>query len=191
MAAQMVFLRLARVEQQVNADEIKTILEATDSIIPDAPADTTIPDKKTAMQKTSRDEQAPADSLVIRNRLTESENLLDMAMTDFNTGRRSVAQAGFEDIIRRFSDTPAEGPALYWLGECLYAQKLKQDAKIKYAEYVMRHPSGNKLCPALFKLGLIYHADSDTAMRNSLWKRLLETCPKAEETEIAKARMLE
>jgi TolA-binding protein len=186
LAAQSELLRSTRADLQVRSDEIVSIIDSMGSFNQKPPADS---DKITA--NSTNLNRAKADSTATQNRETESMSLFKLAIADFSKGRHSVAQAGFEDILRRLNDTHIAEETLYWLGECLYAQKMRNEALKTYELYLRRYPAGIKLCPSLFKLGLIYGADKNLQRRDEVWMLLIKNCPLSGEAEIAKSRMQE
>jgi len=185
----MELVRLSRADQQVRLDELEKTLESMGGAIVENQAKLSKIDEKTQALKQGWEERARADSLAKAAEQAETQSLFDVAISDFNAGRRAVALAGFEDIVRRFPDSQKAEEALYWIGECHYAQKMKVEAEKTYLQYLKLYPAGMKVCPALFKLGQIYHAAKRNDERNAAWNKLIETCPNSEESEIAKSRM--
>jgi TolA-binding protein len=175
-------LRCTRADQQVQADEIKSYIDSTVGQTADSFDTSTV-------KKENRLLTVKPDSAAIHDREQESRSLFKLAVADFTKGRHSVSQAGFEDILRRLGDTEPAQESLYWLAECRYAQKMKAEALKTYWDYIQRHPSGSRLCPSLFKIGLIYNSEGNTRNRNEAWNLLIKSCPGTEESVIAESRL--
>lgn len=57
-------------------------------------------------------------------------------------------------FVKRYPDHPYADNALYWRGECYYAETRYQQAAKEFRELLHRYPAGNKVPDALLKLGM-------------------------------------
>ena len=56
--------------------------------------------------------------------------------------------------MKRYPDHPYADNALYWRGECYYAEGKYEQAANQFRELTRRYPAGNKVPDALLKLGM-------------------------------------
>ncbi len=189
MVRQQELLRVARAEQQVRLDELERDIEAVSGNLSESQARLTSIDEKTQELKKGWDEKARVDSLAASARAAEIESLFEVAMGDYLSGRRVVALSGFQDIINRFPDSPKAEEALYWTGECHYAQKGLDEAESVFSEYLKQYPGGKKVCGALLKLGLVYDSRKKRESRNLVWEKVIAQCPGTDEARLAQSRL--
>jgi TolA-binding protein len=181
-------VRLVRADQQVRFNEMEKQIEALSGNISESQARLSNIDEKTQELKKGWEERARADSLKATARLAEIEGLFEVALGDYQSGRRSVALAGFNDIIKRFPDSPRAEESAYWIGECYYTQKMLDEAEKSFTAYLKQFPQGKHVCGAMLKLGLVYGNKKKIESRNMVWDKLLERCPDSEEATVSKAR---
>jgi TolA-binding protein len=182
-------LRLIRADQQVRFGQVENEISSLSSSINDSQDKLSRISEQTQEIKKRWEEKAFADSQAVVSRNSEIDNLFDVAYKDFMAGRFDVAMSGFDDIISRFPDHPVYESAIYWKGECCYANKAYEEAEKVFISYIKNYPAGNKICGALFKLGLVYEGAKKTKPRNMVWEKLVKQCPDSEEAEAVKQRM--
>jgi predicted nuclease with TOPRIM domain len=88
-------LRYVRADQQVRFDELERQIAAVAGGVSESQVRLSKIDSKTQKLKEGWDEKARADSVTGVKRLAEIESLFDIAMGDFNAGRRPIALNGF------------------------------------------------------------------------------------------------
>lgn len=71
------------------------------------------------------------------------------AFADFASGHYPQAISGFENFLRLYPGNDYAGHALYWLGECYYAQKQYAAAVDAFRRTVEQFPQGGKAPEAL------------------------------------------
>ncbi len=64
------------------------------------------------------------------------------------------AEHALAAFVKRYPDNPYADNALYWSGECYYAQGKYKQAADQFRAVTRRYPSGNKVPDALLKLGM-------------------------------------
>ncbi len=58
------------------------------------------------------------------------------------------------EFVKRYPDHPYADNALYWSGECYYAEGKYEQAAQSFRQLTRRYPAGNKVPDALLKLGM-------------------------------------
>ncbi len=182
-------IRLMRADQQVRFGEIERTIAALSGNISESQQRLNKIDEKTQAIKQRWEEKALADSLTKAQREAEIENLFEIAYGDFMAGRYDVALNGFRDLIEQFPESKRASEAAYWTAETYYVQKLHTEAEKSYMQYIKNYSDGNKLCAALFKLGLVYEAQQKDQSRKMVWDNLISKCPDSEEALAAQERM--
>ena len=182
-------LRLMRADQQVHFAEIERNVQALAGNISESQDRLSQIDEKTREIKKRWEQQARADSLAEATRSSEMENLFKIAYNDFVAGRYDMAFNGFKDLAEKFPDSKYAEQALYWSGECYYVQKKYSDAESIYKEYLKKYKNGEKICVALYKLGLVYEKTHKKKARTIVWNKLLKQCPDSEEAQAVKSKL--
>lgn len=119
------------------------------------------------------------------------EKLYHQAREDYIIGKYDLAFKGFRIVLEKDKTGSYKDNALYWMGECFYKQKKYDEAIEYYSRCINEYPHGNKICSAIFKIGLISHQKKDFTERDNTWKRLAETspCPNSNEAHRAEEMM--
>lgn len=182
-------IRLIRADQQVRFSEIERSVSTLAGSISESQYQLTKIDEKTREIKKAWEQQARSDSLHSASQSAEIENLFEIAYGDFVAGRYEVAMNGFRDIVQRFPDSPLADQATYWIAESYYVQRNYSSAETAYKGYIKSYPDGEKMCTALFKLGLVYDSMDKKNASGMVWKKLQTQCPDSEEATAVKARM--
>ncbi|MFP4416645.1 MAG: tetratricopeptide repeat protein [Fibrobacterota bacterium] len=182
-------IRLMRADQQVRFGELQRQVTTLSGNISESQQRLNKIDEKTQAIKQRWEEKAMADSLTKAQRETEIENLFEIAYGDFMAGRYDVALNGFKDLILQHPKSNRAAEAAYWTAETYYVQKLYSEAEKAYMQYIKDHAEGDKICAALYKLGLVYEAQKKPQSRTMVWKNLIKRCPDSEETAAAEERM--
>ncbi|MBD3239388.1 MAG: outer membrane protein assembly factor BamD [Chitinivibrionales bacterium] len=181
-------LRVVRADMQVRFGEISQRVSAVEGGVYESQERLTDIDRKTAEIRERWDEKARADSMIQAMEKAEEENLYQIANSDFTSGRFGLAMAGFRDFLVRYPESEWADPATYWVAECHYAQKNLDSAKTAYTEYLKQFPEGQKVCGALYKLGLVFDRTERAKHRDTVWDKLLSQCPESEEARMVQGR---
>lgn len=103
--------------------------------------------------------------------------LYKQAMGVFRTNDFIAAEKLFDDFLKQYPDDPLADNALYWAGECHYAQKEFADALIKFKEVINRYPQGSKVPDALLKIGFSYFSMGDKEQAKNYLKKVVTNYP--------------
>ncbi len=74
------------------------------------------------------------------------------AFADYASGRYPQAIAGFDNFLRLYAGSDYAGHAMYWLGECYFAQQQYPTAAAMFQKAVEQYPHSGKAPDALLKL---------------------------------------
>ncbi len=181
-------LRLIRADQQVRFNEIDRKVSAIEGNLSENQYRLSKIDEKTAEFQKKFDAKLISDSLAGSAKIAEIEKLFQISMTDFNAGRYDIALSGFQDLTTKYPDAVIAQDAEYWMAECNYAKKVYGDAESIYINYIKKYPQGNKVCVALYKLGLVYDKQNKVKAQGIVWKKLLEQCPDSDEAKVVRSR---
>jgi tol-pal system protein YbgF len=83
-------------------------------------------------------------------------------------------------FIVHYPDDPNAGDALYWIGECYFAQADLTRAGENFEGVVARFPQGPRAADATLKLAHVYKARGDTDRAREALARLKSTYPKSD-----------
>lgn len=98
----------------------------------------------------------------------------------FRSGKIDAAKDSFSRFIRAFPHHELSDNALYWMGECYYAEKDFVTA-VKIFERVYREYQGeNKAPDALLKLGYTYTSLGEKGKAREVLHRLVREYPRSE-----------
>jgi TolA-binding protein len=186
--AQAEMLRLIRADQQVRFNEIDRKVSAIEGNLSDNQYRLSKIDEKTAEFQKKFDAKLISDSLAGSAKIAEIEKLFQVSMTDFNAGRYDIALSGFQDLTAKYPDALVAQDAEYWMAECNYAKKAYVEAEGTYISYIKKFPQGNKVCVALYKLGLVYDKQNKPKAQSVVWKKLMEQCPDSDEAKVVRSR---
>jgi tol-pal system protein YbgF len=187
--AQGEMLRLMRADQQVRFDEIAGKVANVEGNLSENQDRLSKIDQKTAEFKKQLEAKLAADSVAANSRSAEIEKLFQVAMGDFNAGRYDIAMNGFKDLSSQFPDSPQAQESDYWVAECMYAKREFSEAEGSYINYIKRYPQGNRMCAALYKLGLTYEKQKKIKSRDIVWNKLIQQYPDSQEANVAKKQL--
>lgn len=106
---------------------------------------------------------APAKESIM---VPEPNPIYQEAMKIFRNNDYETAGNLFETFAEQFPKDDLADNALYWAGECQYAQKNFGAAQKRFKQVLEAYPSGSKVPDALLKIGFTYISlgDRDTAI---------------------------
>jgi tol-pal system protein YbgF len=187
-ATQDELLRLIRADLQIRFNELEKKIGDLASGLSESQYRLSRLDEKTADFQKQFQAKIAAESLAVVSKDVETLKLFQIATSDFNAGRFDIAISGFQDLLTRFPESQESQEAQYWIAECHYAKKKYDDAEKGYLHYIKQYPQGEKVCVALYKLGLAYEKDDKSKSRDLVWKKLKDQCPDSEEAKLIKSR---
>jgi tol-pal system protein YbgF len=134
----------------------------------------------------------------------QPDDIYQAAYIDFSKGSYSLAIAGFREFLRRFPTHPLAGNAQYWIGEANFsvarahineghtanATTALEQAVIEYRKVIANYPRGEKAPTAIYKEALALIELKQTALALSRLQYLVDNFPQAEETPLARERLL-
>jgi len=145
-------------------------------------------DKKTAEIRKHWEEASRGDSLRQVQSSSEMENYFKVAYNDFVAGRYELALNGFEQFFAQYPDSELAEEAAFWTAESNYALTNYEEAQKQYMGYIKAYPQGKKICPALYKLGLVFRKLNKEKSTNMVWDKLSAQCPESQEAQLAAAQ---
>jgi TolA-binding protein len=84
------------------------------------------------------------------------EQAYQAAYADYTKGNFPLAVMGFEEFVKRNSQSDLADNALYWVGECHYAQRQFEEAIEVFDRILKEYPEGDKIPAVLLKKGYAY-----------------------------------
>ena len=109
----------------------------------------------------------------------------NQALANYRAGKHQQAAKQFETFVVDFPAHPYADNALYWCGECFYAQKLYNEALRRFRRVVEEHPNGNKAPAALLKMGFCYDKLEQKQDARSVLAQVVEIFPKTDVARLA------
>ena len=182
-------LRSMRADLQVRLGQLDQRLTSLETALSESQSRLLTIDRKTREIHDQWEGRARVDSAGRGASSSEAEEFFQIAYGDFTAGRFDLALNGFTDIVNRYPGTPQEQLGVYWKAEVAYARKEWDQAQSRYVDYIKRYPEGEKICPALYKLGLVYENLDRNKSRNLVWEKLLSQCPGSQEAKAAQNRL--
>jgi tol-pal system protein YbgF len=110
----------------------------------------------------------------------DAKHAYDAALALVNAKRYSEALEALSGFLVHWPDHPNADNAMYWRGECYFAQGDYTDATNEFEGLVARFPLGNKAPDALLKLGLSAQKLGDAALARQRFDRLRREFPRSE-----------
>lgn len=104
-------------------------------------------------------------------------------------GAYDRAQSMFKRIVERYPSHELADNALYWLGECYYAQKKYLEALQSFQRVIRDYPDGNKVPDAMLKTGLCYQNLGEAGQARRVLRQVAEMYPESPVARVALGRM--
>ena len=112
----------------------------------------------------------------------EAKRAYDSALALVNAKKYPQALEALAGFLVKYPDHPNADNAMYWRGECYFAQGQYAQAVEQFEGVIARFPLGNKLPDALLKLGLSRQHLGDAAGARAQFDRLRRDFPHADAT---------
>ncbi len=145
------------------------------------PAELSWPSRSKRIQPGTLKKPAPAESHVS----VAPAALYQEAFVRWRSGKHLQAQKLFERFLELFPRHALSDNALYWIGECYYAQSEYLLACQAFEGVLERYPEGNKIADSLLKLGLCYSRLQEAEQSRKYWEMLIEQHPKTRAANLA------
>jgi TolA-binding protein len=182
-------LRLIRADMQVRFEELSQKFSSLEGSLSESKFKLSQIEKKTQDFQEQWKAKAVADSTASMQKNTQVDKMLQIAYGDFTAGRYDLAANGFLDLINQFPDAPQTDDATYWYAECFFCKKDFTKAEQLYVDYLRKYREGKKVCPSLFKMGLLFEAKKLMEKRKLVWQKLINGCPESPEAATAKEKL--
>jgi tol-pal system protein YbgF len=112
----------------------------------------------------------------------EAKRAYDAALALVNAKKYPQALEALAGFLVKWPDHPNADNAMFWRGECYYAQGQYAQAVEQFEGTIARFPLGNKLPDAILKLGLSRQHMGDPAGARAQFERLRRDFPHADAT---------
>ncbi len=182
-------LRLIRADMQVRFEDLGQKVSSLEGSLSESKYKLSLIDKKTQEIQDQWKAKAVADSVAMAQKKTQVEKLFQIAYGDYSASRWDLAASGFLDLVNQYPDSPMADDAAYWYAECFYGKKEYDKAELALSDYLRKFRNGKKVCPALYKLGLVFEVKKLYEKRKLVWQKLISTCPDSQEAAAAKEKM--
>ena len=110
----------------------------------------------------------------------EAKRAYDAALALVNAHRYPQALEAFAGFLVKWPDHPNADNAMYWRGECYFAQGEFARAAEQFEGVIARFPLGNKVPDSLLKLGLCQAKLGNSEIAKTHFDRLLREFPRSE-----------
>jgi tol-pal system protein YbgF len=107
----------------------------------------------------------------------DAKNSYDAALGLVNAKHYTEALDALAGFLVRWPDHPNADNAMYWRGECYFAQGDYADAAKEFEGLLARFPMGNKAPDALLKLGISEQRLDDAPLARRRFDRLRREFP--------------
>jgi len=168
----------------VNIEKPSSEKQQSDAIVPDAPAGAAAivpiesPDKETPPPAPAVPYVQPDFSDFPKEDLSgHPEMLYNSALAAYKKMDYNTAVSEFTAFAEKYPEHELADNALYWIGECLYAQKKFSEAVAAFEAVTTRYPEGSKVPDALLKTGYAYLALDDKDNARLFLKKVIRNFP--------------
>lgn len=117
------------------------------------------------------------------------QTLYDEAYTLFHQKLYDEAERRFERFLSLYPTSDLADNALFWIGECRYAQGELQAALEAFTRTVERYPEGNKIPDAMLKAGKCFEALGDLDAARETYEEIRRRFPATGAATLASERL--
>ncbi len=107
------------------------------------------------------------------------------ALAKYKSGQYVAAANGFRSFLQHFAQHAYADNALYWLGECSYAQNDYRKALKVFGQVLKQYPKGNKAPDALLKMAFCYIRLRDKGHARTVLAQVVESFPQSKVARLA------
>ena len=119
------------------------------------------------------------------------ETLYYTAYSDYIKQDYDLAVAGFSQFIEKYPASPLADNALYWIGECYFAQRKFEEAVKNFSELITRFAEGDKVADATLKKAFSLIEMGRQSEGVVVLKELITKFPLSEEASLAQQKLNE
>lgn len=100
-----------------------------------------------------------------------------------------LAISAFETFVVTYPKSAYVANSQYWLGQLLYKQGKRKEARAAFLIVTEKFPDSNKRPDALFKIGIIDEYLGEAASANEFYKKVLKEYPDSSAAGLAEKRL--
>jgi len=115
--------------------------------------------------------------------------IYDQGFEDLRNGNYVMAIEGFTEFLSRCASSPDIPRALYWLGECHYANDDFAAGIRIFERLINEYPNSDQVPGALFRLGRCYEKSDQPRHAEEYYQRLIKEYPDAQYVRPAEQRL--
>ncbi|WP_019613040.1 tol-pal system protein YbgF [Psychromonas ossibalaenae] len=122
---------------------------------------------------------------------SESEKVAYQSAVDLVLVNKDFEQAitAFEAFVIDYPKSPYVANSQYWLGQLLYKNKKRNEARSAFLIVTEKYPDSNKRPDSLFKIGIIDEYLGDIASAEEFYKKVLKEYPSSSAAGLAGKRL--
>ncbi|MCW8996606.1 MAG: tol-pal system protein YbgF [Psychromonas sp.] len=114
------------------------------------------------------------------------QKAVDLVLVDKDYGQAIVA---FEAFVIDHPQSSYIDNAYYWLGQLLYKQKKRNEARAAFLTVAEKYPNSSKRPDALFKIGIIDEYLGNMASAKSFYNKVISEFPDSSAAGLSKKRL--
>ena len=111
--------------------------------------------------------------------------MLESAKSDYLAGQWSLAQSGFEALVRAFPRSEAAGEAQFYIGETFYAQNKWREAIEAYGLVIQSYTNSPFVADAYRKRGQAYAQSGQIELAKASWDAVIKAFPESDAARLA------
>lgn len=106
-----------------------------------------------------------------------------------NDKQYDKAISSFQAFVVNFPESSYVPNAQYWLGQLLYKEKKRSEAKAAFLVVTEKYPASNKRADALLKIGIIDEYSGSIASAKSFYQKAISEYPSSSAASLAAQRL--
>lgn len=120
-----------------------------------------------------------------------SDKIAYQAAVDLVLNDKKFQQAitAFEVFVIDHASSSYVPNAQYWLGQLLYKEKKRDEAKVAFLVVIDKYPESNKRADSLFKIGIIDEYSGDISSAKSFYQKAISEYPTSSAAGLAAKRL--
>ncbi len=119
------------------------------------------------------------------------ESIYYTAYSDYIKQDYGLAVSGFSQFIEKYPESSLADNALYWIGECYFAQRKFEEAVSHFSRLITLYSNGDKVADATLKKGFSMIEMGRQTEGISVLKELISKFPLSEEASLAQQKLNE
>lgn len=142
------------------------------------------------------DEQKHTTSITSVNNIPENESAVDekasyQSAVDLVLVQKDYQQAitAFEAFVIDYPESSLVANSQYWLGQLLYKEKKRDEARIAFLIVTEKYPDSSKRADSLFKIGIIDEYLGKNNSAKTFYGKVLKEYPNSSAATLANKRL--